>query len=668
MVTNSFFSKSLLLLAAFACFSCTKDIQNLNPSSDEEGEVRTLFLGIQPQTKTSLTFGTSGVKLNWMEGDRIAVIKGESAYVYELKETNGDGTGKFEAVGDGVDLTGNTDGVAIIHISGDNLYSASINNKTSCVNGEIGGMSQSCNGNMEHLSSKGCLLQRVLDTPPTSAEQLKGNLAPVNSIMRFSIAAPEAELEEGECPTAFIVTVKSAQTSFINYIKVDGNGFDLSRRNDPYYINKMQLHLKNIKQWDSSNPLDVALNVVMDDGTLQSGDEYIFEVQTNLGNLYSVTKTIKNKPVAGKVYKISLDGLTHDDCSNFCNPLPSRKEDVNPVSVKVFAEFNPYDNGTYCYGKTFWQSEYGGWIDVVDPETGKIVWGNIVQSGKSDGKGEDGKDGKGEGPFSGEGYLLVEDWNGVACLKPGKTYKYRPWVSLRANDSVTYYGPWDEFTTSELTICTDKEVDLGTGVIWAGWNIGATKPEEYGGYYAWGETEEQKWLDNLNNYCKSTYKHCNYSSSAAPLNKYYSKDNLTKLEADDDVAAKNPEWGNGWRMPTKDEMQALYDKTTKYNMTYNGVSGMAFIGRNGEDGNYGSYNIFIPYGGYAQYALHVSQGNHYALWSSSLDEHTNSYYWKAYSFNNYCEGYSDIKTDFKISGEDRVSGRNVRAVRDKVTE
>lgn len=658
MVTNSFFSKSLLLLAAFACFSCTKDIQNLNPSSDEEGEVRTLFLGIQPQTKTSLTFGTSGVKLNWNEGDRIAVIKGESAYVYELKETNGDGTGKFEAVGDGVDLTGNTDDVAIVHISGDNLYTASIYHNSSNVNGEIGSMSQDGNGKMNHLSSKGCLLQRVLDTPPTSAEQLKGNLAPVNSILRFSIAAPAAGLEEGEYPTVFIVTVKSAQTSFINDIKVNSKGFDLSRRTESYnLINKMQILLNNIERWDSSNPLDVALNVVMDDGTLQSGDEYIFEVQTNLGNLYSVTKTIKNKPVAGKVYKISLDGLTLVDCSGFCKAL--RMEDVNPVSVKVFAEFNPYDEGTYCYGKTFWQSEYGGWIDVVDPETGEKVWGNIVQSGKSDGKGE--------GPFSGEGYLLVEDY-GVACLKPGKTYKYRPWVSLRANDSVTYYGPWAEFTTSELTICTYKEVDLGTGLIWAGWNIGATKPEDVGGYYAWGETEEQKWLDNLNNYCKSTYKHCNYSSSAAPLNKYYSKDNLTKLDADDDVAAKNPDWGNGWRMPTKDEMNALYDKTTKYDMTYNDVSGMAFIGRNGEDGNYGSNNIFIPYGGYALNAGYVSKGSHYALWSSSLDEDTYSYYWKAYSFNNYCEGYPDFKTDFKLSGEDRVSGRNVRAVRDKVTE
>ena len=99
-------------------------------------------------------------------------------------------------------------------------------------------------------------------------------------------------------------------------------------------------------------------------------------------------------------------------------------------------------------------------------------------------------------------------------------------------------------------------VDLGlpSGLKWATCNVDATTPEEYGGYYAWGETEEKE------NYCWNTYKWCNDSLST--LTKYCTDDsygiivdNKTILDPEDDVA--HVKWGGSWRMPTIDEYKEL---------------------------------------------------------------------------------------------------------------
>ena len=91
-------------------------------------------------------------------------------------------------------------------------------------------------------------------------------------------------------------------------------------------------------------------------------------------------------------------------------------------------------------------------------------------------------------------------------------------------------------------------VDLGltSGTLWATCNVGATAPEDYGDYFAWGETEPKE------DYSWSTYKWCNGSyktqTKYCTNSKYGTVDDKTELEPEDDAAFVN--WGSTWRMPT----------------------------------------------------------------------------------------------------------------------
>lgn len=120
-----------------------------------------------------------------------------------------------------------------------------------------------------------------------------------------------------------------------------------------------------------------------------------------------------------------------------------------------------------------------------------------------------------------------------------------------------------------------EAVDLGLSVKWASYNIGATKPEECGDYFAWGETET-----------KVSYDEDNYTM----YDKYRlkSKDYIEKLQLEDDVA--NKRWGEGWRIPTIKEFGELMDKCIfKYSIRGN-VAGCTVIGPNGN-------TIFLPFAG-----------------------------------------------------------------------
>ncbi len=151
-------------------------------------------------------------------------------------------------------------------------------------------------------------------------------------------------------------------------------------------------------------------------------------------------------------------------------------------------------------------------------------------------------------------------------------------------------------------------VDLGlsSGTLWATCNVGASKPEDYGSYFAWGETTpktEYEW---------STYK---YGSDYNELTKYCTKDsygivdNKTVLEASDDAATAN--WGSGWRMPTTEEQQELCDNCTWTWTTLNGVNGYKVVAEN-------SNSIFLPAAGYRSATSLGAAGSDGYYWSSSL--------------------------------------------------
>ena len=150
-------------------------------------------------------------------------------------------------------------------------------------------------------------------------------------------------------------------------------------------------------------------------------------------------------------------------------------------------------------------------------------------------------------------------------------------------------------------------VDLGLSVKWATCNVGATKPEEYGDYFAWGETEPKDYYD------WSTYKWCNGSydtqTKYCTNSSYGTVDNKTVLDKEDDAAAVN--WGGNWRMPTDAEMTELRNNCTWTWTTQNGVKGYQVTGPNGN-------SIFLPAAGCRRGSSLDDAGSYGVFWSSSL--------------------------------------------------
>ena len=191
------------------------------------------------------------------------------------------------------------------------------------------------------------------------------------------------------------------------------------------------------------------------------------------------------------------------------------------------------------------------------------------------------------------------------------------------------------------TMTTGEAIDLGLSVKWASYNVGATAPEEYGGYYAWGETEEKSDYSWRNyKYCKGTNdtmtKYCTSSSDGTV-------DNKTTLEAGDDVASVK--WGGNWRMPTTEEQQELINNCTWTWTTHNGVNGYRVTGPNGN-------SIFLPAAGYRYGSEAYDQGSSGYYWLSSLDSYYSDYAFNLYFYSGYYNWFSYY----------RCHGRTVRPV------
>ena len=188
-------------------------------------------------------------------------------------------------------------------------------------------------------------------------------------------------------------------------------------------------------------------------------------------------------------------------------------------------------------------------------------------------------------------------------------------------------------------------VDLGlpSGLKWATCNVGATTPEEYGDYFAWGEVEPKE------TYNWSTYK---YGSDYNQLTKYCSKsnygkdgftDNKTVLDPEDDAATAN--WGSAWRMPTKAEQDELSNNCTWDWTTQNGVKGYKVTGPNGN-------SIFLPAAGFMYEGTLGDAGSGGIYWSSSLYIGDSSYAYGVY--------FNSDNVDMDYSSRD--FGKSVRPV------
>lgn len=173
-----------------------------------------------------------------------------------------------------------------------------------------------------------------------------------------------------------------------------------------------------------------------------------------------------------------------------------------------------------------------------------------------------------------------------------------------------------------------EAIDLGlpSGTKWASCNIGAMKPEEYGGYYAWGETEEKEV------YNQSTYKYYRNGSFV----------NLGSDISDTEYDVAHVKWGGKWCMPTCDDFKELLDYCTSEWTTLNGVKGRKFISK------INSNSIFLPATGYRKSSDFNGAGEGGCYWSSVQhpDYGSNAYYFYFdsgsanwgydYRFNSQC--------------------------------
>ena len=168
-------------------------------------------------------------------------------------------------------------------------------------------------------------------------------------------------------------------------------------------------------------------------------------------------------------------------------------------------------------------------------------------------------------------------------------------------------------------------VDLGLSVKWATCNVGASKPEEYGDYFAWGETSTKE--------------------------EYTEENSLTYGKKMSDIAgnaqydAARANWGGNWRLPTKAERNELTDKCTWKWTTQNGVKGYKVTGPNGN-------SIFLPAAGNRNGSSLYYAGYYGGYWSSSP---SGSYDYGAYGLDFNSDNHG-------MSYNDRGNGQSVRPV------
>ena len=309
----------------------------------------------------------------------------------------------------------------------------------------------------------------------------------------------------------------------------------------------------------------------IDNVTIKEGESYIWQ-----GEVYSQAGVYKKACIA----------------SNGCDSVLTLNVTILPKKMDC-ETIVVIDSATICYGESYkWNSKEcsksGVYVDTLQSAQGcdSVVILNLMVL---------------------DNYYFVES----ATIKVGKTYHWHE-KTLRVEgvyyDSLLTVGGCDSIYTLTLTveddyapmvIDCDLAVDLGLSVKWAPFNIGATTPEDYGDYFAWGETKPK------GSYDWDTYKFGNIVN----LTKYNNVDGLTTLALEDDAATVN--WGGSWRMPTIEEMAELFDNCTWTWTTQNGKNGYRVTGRNGK-------SIFLPITGFMSGNDCVGEGENAGYWMNEL--------------------------------------------------
>ena len=224
-----------------------------------------------------------------------------------------------------------------------------------------------------------------------------------------------------------------------------------------------------------------------------------------------------------------------------------------------------------------------------------------------------------KGDVNGDGEVTVADVNAVINVILGYGSNMNADVNNDGEVTVADVNVIIDIILNPTPVDVHEYVDLGlpSGTLWATCNIGASSPEQYGDYFAWGETAPK------NAYNWSNYKWCNGSDNTMTKycvnNSYGSVDNKTELDPEDDAAYVN--WGSSWRMPTNQQLIELIQNCSWEWTSMNDVYGQLGTGPNGK-------TLFLPASGYRSEVWLYNTGSGACSWSRSLmpDYSNNAFY------------------------------------------
>ncbi|GEM_PF-5672402 len=174
-------------------------------------------------------------------------------------------------------------------------------------------------------------------------------------------------------------------------------------------------------------------------------------------------------------------------------------------------------------------------------------------------------------------------------------------------------------------ICPDDNhphiIDLGlpSGTKWCCCNVDATAPEEFGGYYAWGETSEKSVYD------ENTYAYFDNNTA-----KYI---NIGSYITGTSYDVAHVKMGDSWCMPTNAQLTELIFKNRFSITSYNGVRGLLITGQN-------KNQLFLPFAGKKRVGYPLDAGDDFFYWAGNVDEENIKFAYDFY-FTSYGAGISD---------------------------
>ena len=348
---------------------------------------------------------------------------------------------------------------------------------------------------------------------------------------------------------------------------------------------------------------------------------------------------VNGRTLTGYLTTLNVSGPTStlefsSSSPSLCDLNNLNLSDGLSVIVPLEAQFSGHKlcasdgtEATYAYIGKLGDANNDGSVTMADAN---MVVNYFLSTDKSDIKNFNKK----KANINGDGDITMADANQIVnVFLSGGTVKYDP-----------YNG--------------HEYVDLGLSVKWATCNVGAEKPENYGDYFAWGETEK---TTSIYGDAWDYYGFCEYvgeseniwdddgydvigNGSGYVFSKYNRTDGKTVLDAEDDAAAVN--WGGAWRMPTVDELKELYENCTwEYKEDFNGVSGYKVTSKKT---GYTDKYIFLPLAGFIDSICEdaYNDGVEVMLWSSSLVPEAYKLR-EAYNLRGKKDGSYEVENSFR---------------------